>query len=99
MSARQISVLEHMREDLLDILRFTEGYSFDDFRDDIKARKAVSMSLINVGELAKQLDEGLLARHPEIPWRDIIGMRNITAHREEALSYLHALELLTRPSP
>ena len=80
MSARLISVLEHMREDLQDIMSFTRGYSFEDFRDDIKTRKAVSMSLINVGELAKQLDEDLRLRHPEIPWRDIIGMRNITAH-------------------
>ena len=80
MSARQISVLEHMCEDLQDILHFTHGYSFEDFQNDAKTRKAVSMSLINVGELAKQLDEALRARHPEIPWRDIIGMRNIAAH-------------------
>ncbi len=80
MSARQIRILEHMRDDLQDILHFTQGYSFEDFHNDVKTRKAVSMSLINVGELAKQLDETLRSRHSEIPWRDIIGMRNIAAH-------------------
>lgn len=80
MSTKIKGVLEHMREDLEDIISFVEGMSFDTFADDIKTRKAVSMSLINVGELAQQLDDEVKGRYPEIPWKSIIGMRNITAH-------------------
>jgi hypothetical protein len=29
---------------------------------------------------AKDLDDDLKSRHPQIPWRQILGMRNILAH-------------------
>jgi uncharacterized protein with HEPN domain len=33
-----------------------------------------------IGEAVKDLDEDLRTRHPHIPWRQILGMRNILAH-------------------
>ena len=33
-----------------------------------------------IGEAAKALDDDLKSRHPHIPWRQILGVRNILAH-------------------
>jgi uncharacterized protein with HEPN domain len=44
------------------------------------ARLAVERALEIVGEAARQLPPTYRAAHPEVPWRDIIGMRNILAH-------------------
>lgn len=33
-----------------------------------------------LGEAAVQLDASVRDKHPEVPWRDIIGMRNILIH-------------------
>lgn len=33
-----------------------------------------------IGESARRISADLQARHPEIPWRNIIGQRNILAH-------------------
>jgi uncharacterized protein with HEPN domain len=33
-----------------------------------------------IGEAARALSAGLRDAHPEIPWRDIIGMRQILVH-------------------
>lgn len=49
----------------------TDGLVFD----------AVRARLIEIGEAVKDIDEGLLASQPQIPWRDIAGMRDQRAHR------------------
>ena len=43
-------------------------------------RNAVSMCLLQIGELANKLTEDFKAGHPDIPWRAIRGMRNVVAH-------------------
>lgn len=42
---------------------------------------AVRARLIEIGEAVKDIDEGLLATQPQIPWANIAGMRNQLAHR------------------
>ncbi len=45
---------------------------------------SISMVLLSVGEAFRQIDEKtqgeFLAQYPEIPWRAVIGMRNVLAH-------------------
>ena len=43
-------------------------------------RNAVSLCLLQIGELANKLTEEFKASHPNIPWRAIRGMRNVVAH-------------------
>lgn len=95
MSTKRTSTLEHLREDLEDIVSFTAGMDCEAFAADIKTRKAVSMSLINIGELARQLDDEIKQEHPEIPWRSITGMRNITAHGYHQLNVNTIWETIT----
>lgn len=33
-----------------------------------------------IGEAASRLSEPLKARHPEVPWTDIVAMRNVLVH-------------------
>jgi uncharacterized protein with HEPN domain len=33
-----------------------------------------------IDEASARLSETLRARHPEVPWREIIGMRNVLIH-------------------
>jgi uncharacterized protein with HEPN domain len=33
-----------------------------------------------IGEAARRISESFRQAHPEIPWREIIGQRNILAH-------------------
>ena len=81
MNIKVRSILEHMLEDALDASKFIEGFSnADTFSADKLYRKAVIMSILNIGELAKNLPNEFKAAHIEIPWRKIIDMRNIAAH-------------------
>lgn len=53
-----IDVLKHMQEDSVDIEAFVDGIDFESFVKNHLIRKAVCMSLINIGELTKSLGLG-----------------------------------------
>ncbi|RAU19203.1 hypothetical protein DN062_02740 [Nitrincola tibetensis] len=75
--------LEHMQQAASDACTFIEGLEKDDFHEDKRTQQAVIMSLIILGEAATKImdtyPEFSLA-HPEIPWRNMRGMRNRIAH-------------------
>ena len=50
-------------------------------------RNAISMPLMQIGELAKNLSEEFRGRYSEIPWRDAIRMRDVFAHHYGAMNY------------
>jgi uncharacterized protein with HEPN domain len=61
--------------------RLTEGMDFADFVDDERTSLAVERLLENIGEAAAHLSSGFLAAHPAIPWKAMVGMRNVLAHQ------------------
>lgn len=63
-----------------DALSFTEGMSFDDFVRDRRTQLSVLKSVEIVGEAAAQVREDLRRAEPDIPWREIVGMRNRLVH-------------------
>jgi uncharacterized protein with HEPN domain len=71
-------------DDILNAIKevedFMNGLSFDDFRKDTKAIRAVTMDFIIIGEAAKHVPLGARKRYPQIPWSKIVGMRNILTH-------------------
>jgi uncharacterized protein with HEPN domain len=40
----------------------------------------VERNLEIIGEAARRISESFRAQHPEIPWRQIVGLRNILSH-------------------
>jgi uncharacterized protein with HEPN domain len=70
--------------DLIDAV--LEQTDFDVFTSDNVAQHAVVMALLNAGELAKSLSEETREKSDEIPWLQIIGLRNVAAHGYSSLS-------------
>lgn len=52
---RDINSLKHMLEDVRDIQDFIKDNDYNSFKDSTLLKKAVCMSLINIGELTKGL--------------------------------------------
>lgn len=61
------------------------GRTLDTFLADEMCKRAVCMTVINVGELVKNLSEACRLSHPEVPWKDIAGFRDIAAHKYQTL--------------
>ena len=62
-----------------------DGVSREAFLTDERTSRAVCMTLINIGELVKNLTDELRNNHKEIPWRSIAGLRDVTAHKYQTL--------------
>ena len=60
---------------------------FCDQRNGAVYRNAVSMPLLQIGELAKNLSDEFRADHSEIPWRDAMRMRDLFAHHYGAIDF------------
>ena len=85
MNGRDRQICENILSEIgvaRDLLR---GISEEDFLRDERTVRAVCMTLINIGELVKNLTSEWKDAHREIPWRAIAGMRDITAHKYQTL--------------
>jgi uncharacterized protein with HEPN domain len=72
--------LRHMRDYGRQAMMFVQDAERDDLDTDLLLHHAVSYALGIIGEAATHLSDGFRDAHPEIPWRQIIGMRNFLFH-------------------
>ena len=63
-----------------DALSFTEDLSFKDFLRDRRTELSVLRTVEIVGEAAAQLGEDARRAIPDVPWREIVGMRDRLVH-------------------
>jgi uncharacterized protein with HEPN domain len=60
------------------IIRFDlDNYKF---KSDYVVKNAICMCVLQIGELVVNLSDDFKLKHPQMPWRDIISVRNRTAH-------------------
>ena len=52
----------------------------DSFTEDFVARNAISMCILQIGELVGKLSEEFKTHNNAMPWREIKAMRNIAVH-------------------
>ncbi len=71
-------------QDVIDAMRkgmkFVEGMEYEDFIGDDKTVFAVIRAIEVIGEVVKNIPEDVKKKHPEIPWRDMAGMRDKLIH-------------------
>lgn len=79
-SERDNAYLWDMLQASQDIAAITADMSFDVFKENKQIRLAVERTFEIMGEAAKRVSAELQEKHQEIPWRSIIGQRNVIAH-------------------
>ena len=59
--------------------------TLEEFLNDEKLKRAISMTVINIGELVKNITDDTRKEYVHIPWKAIAGMRDIAAHKYQTL--------------
>ncbi len=77
---RDAALLWDMLEAAREILGFVRSLSQAQFESDRRTRYAVERQLLVIGEAASRVSDELKQAQPRIPWRSIIGQRNVLAH-------------------
>ncbi|MES0490052.1 MAG: DUF86 domain-containing protein [Leptospirales bacterium] len=72
--------LFHIRESINLIAKYTENIEISEFIQDSKTHDAVIRQLEIIGEASSKLSSKTRERMAGIPWKDVIGMRNILIH-------------------
>jgi len=85
MEIRDKQVLTKILDETNIIETMITGNDFKQFTSDEKTKRAVCMTLINIGELVKTLSEDFKLSNPSVPWKAIAGLRDVTAHRYQTL--------------
>jgi uncharacterized protein with HEPN domain len=71
-------------QDIVDMLtkveQFTTSMTFEEFKSDDKTIFAVVRALEIVGEATKHIPVAVRNRHPDLPWRNMAGMRDKLIH-------------------
>lgn len=77
---RDDSLLLDMLQAAMQILEYTAGLQESDFLKSRRDQDAVLLQFTVLGEMAKRVSLEFRTAHQEIPWRKIMGFRNVVVH-------------------
>lgn len=79
-SDRSLAALCDIRDSILFAMEWTIDATEESLAADTRTLYAVVRCLEIISEAARRLDDGVRARHPGQPWRNIMGSGNIYRH-------------------
>ncbi|MDI6860259.1 MAG: DUF86 domain-containing protein, partial [Methanocellales archaeon] len=72
--------LKHILDAISRIKEYTQGIRYEEFMDNHLIQDGVIRQIEIIGEATKRLSKEIKERHPEIPWKDMAGMRDKLIH-------------------
>ena len=72
--------LKHILDAISRIEEYIQGITYDYFMSNHLIQDGVIRQIEIIGEATKRLSKDVRERHPEIPWKDMAGMRDKLIH-------------------
>lgn len=72
--------IKHILDAMARIGEYTQGIKYENFMNDHLIQDGVIRQLEIIGEASKRLSAEIKERYLEIPWKDIMGMRDKLIH-------------------
>jgi uncharacterized protein with HEPN domain len=98
MSRDSASLLDIVRAGQL-VLQFAQGVDREQLASDILRQSAILYQISIMGEATKRLSREFREQHPEVPWDDVAGMRDIIAHQYDRVDLDIVWQVIQRNIP
>jgi len=89
--------------DILDAMnaieKFVEDIDFEDFEANDLVSSAVIRKFEIIGEAAGNITEDIRRKYPQVPWKKIVGLRNILIHFYFGVKYDVIWETIKKDIP
>lgn len=99
MSRSETEYLRHILDEAHYLAETSEGLSEERFQNDETLKRAFVRSLEIIGEATKNLSDDLRARHPDVEWRAMAGMRDRLIHGYFGVDYEIVWDVVERKIP
>lgn len=96
---RDYAYLWDMLEAAKEVESMLDQYDLAAFLADRVMLRAIERGVEIMGESARRVSASYQNDHPEIPWREIIGQRNILAHEYGQIDHELLYKTATEDSP
>lgn len=96
---RNETIVQKMHRYTSKLMSYCAGYTYESFIADIKLVEACVFNLSQLGELCRIVDNEFAQAHPEIPWREIYGLRNHIVHDYEGVNLRLIWEIISENIP
>jgi uncharacterized protein with HEPN domain len=91
--------LADIREAILKIEDYTKGCSEESFCNNTQLQDAVLRRLEVMGEAVKHIPKKIRNEHPEIPWKQIAGMRDVLIHEYFGVNLKRVFKVVRKNIP
>lgn len=82
-----IEFLSDIKEAIRRIALYIEKVQYEEFLEDIKIQDAVVRNLEIIGEAVKNISSSIKERYPQIPWKELAGIRDRLIHHYFGVNY------------
>lgn len=72
--------VQDILDSINDVVNFIDGMEFEDFINDKKTIYSVVRAIEIIGEAAKNVPEQIRTKYPDVPWKQMAGMRDKLIH-------------------
>ncbi|MFZ1128466.1 DUF86 domain-containing protein [Methanoregula sp.] len=79
--------------------RYIAGVSYEEFVRQEQLVDAVERNIEKIGEAAAAVPDDIRNRHPEVPWKTIVGLRNKVIHHYFAVDHEVIYQIATKNIP
>lgn len=92
-------ILQKMLAYALKIIDYSQNMEYEQFKANSMLIEACVFNLGQMGELAGKVDTEFTEAHPDIPWRQLKGLRNRIVHDYEGVNPTLIWEIISKDLP
>ena len=92
-------ILEKIIDEINIVLEAMKERDFNSFDSDEFFKRGVCMTVINIGELVKNLSTEIRQKNNHIPWKEIAGFRDVAAHKYGTLDMTDVYDTVINDFP